>query len=217
MRITLLAFLFLICGFTAFSQTSIGIRGGYTTSTYTYRPAANSRGEKVESLGNPTFALVIEHFNSKNAGIEANFQWVTMGFEQIQEEVEPTVSNSTEFNYLKMPLLASFYAGKSGRFQIKVGPHFGYLLKATDVQREFSDASPVEIPTYGGASDDPKKFMYGLTAGAGISKIFGKSTLAGEVRFSYDFSNPESQDRIFDMNSTVLEFSLAYLFKIKDK
>ena len=37
-----------------------------------------------------------------------------------------------------------------------------------------------------------------------------------EVRFSYDFTNPEGQDRIFDMSSTNLEFTLAYLFRIKD-
>lgn len=58
--------------------------------------------------------------------------------------------------------------------------------------------------------------MYGMTAGAGISKLFGKSTISGEVRFAYDFTNPEAQDRIYDMNSTNLEFTLAYLFRIRE-
>jgi hypothetical protein len=59
--------------------------------------------------------------------------------------------------------------------------------------------------------------MYGLTGGAGISKLFGKSTLSAEARFAYDFTNPESQDRIFDMSSTNLEFTLAYLFRVKER
>ena len=113
-------------------------------------------------------------------------------------------------------MLSSFFLGKSGRFQIKLGPHFGYMLQAKDISREFSNTTPSELPTFGGASDSPRKIMYGLTAGAGISKLFGKSTITGEVRFSYDFTNPEGQERIFDMSSTNLEFTLAYLFRIKD-
>ncbi|WP_442780929.1 porin family protein [Algoriphagus sp. PAP.12] len=217
MRSTLLVLFLLICGFSAMAQTSVGIRGGFTNATYTYRPAANSRGITAESVGKPTFALVVEHFNSKNAGVELNLQWITLGYKQLNEDLDPIATNITEFNYLKVPFLASFYAGRSGRFQIKMGTHFGYLVNAKDVQREFSDASPAEIPTFGGSDDSPNRFMYGLTGGAGISKLFGKSTLAAEVRFSYDFTNPEGQDRIFDMSSTNLEFSLAYLFKIKDK
>jgi hypothetical protein len=168
----------------------------------------------VDGIGAPTFALVVEYFNSKNAGIELNLQQLTLGFRQVNGEDEV---NQTELTYLKMPLLASFFAGRSGRFQLKFGPHLGYLLKAEDVARAYSGASPPELPTFGGASDNPNRFMYGITAGAGLSKLFGKSTISGEVRFAYDFTNPESQDRIFDMNSTNLEFTLAYLFRIKEK
>lgn len=197
----------------AFAQLSVGIRGGYSTSSYSYQPSASTRSRSVDGIGAPTFAFVAEYFNSKNAGIELNIQQITLGFRQFNEKEE---LNQTELSYLKVPFLASFFAGRSGRFQIKFGPHLGYLLQAKDVTREFTDASPPEIPTYGGAGDLPNKFMYGLTAGAGISKLFGKSTISGEVRFSYDFTNPESQKRIFDMNSTNLEFTIAYLFRIKE-
>ncbi|MCU0400431.1 MAG: PorT family protein, partial [Algoriphagus sp.] len=96
-------------------------------------------------------------------------------------------------------------------------PHLGRLLEATDVTRSYSGATPKELPTFGQAADSPNKLMYGITAGAGISKLFGKSTLSAEARFAYDFTNPESQDRIFDMNSTNLEFTLAYLFRVKER
>ena len=198
----------------AFAQLSVGVRGGYATSSYSYQATASTRSTSVDGIGVPTFALVVEYFNSKNAGIELNLQQLTLGFRQVNGEDE---LNQTELTYLKMPLLASFFAGRSGRFQLKFGPHLGYLLKAEDVTRAYSGASPPELPTYGGASDNPNRFMYGITAGAGLSKLFGKSTISGEVRFAYDFTNPESKDRIFDMNSTNLEFTLAYLFRIKEK
>ncbi|MEB2774851.1 outer membrane beta-barrel protein [Algoriphagus sp. D3-2-R+10] len=216
MNRVLLTGVFILVSFVALAQTSVGIRGGYVTSNYSYRPSPSSRGVSVDGIGTPTFALVFEHFNSKNAGIEVNLQFLSIGFSQIEEEFEPIRTNETQFDYLKIPILSSFFIGKSGRFQIKAGPHLGYMLQAKDITREFSDMTPSEIPTYGGANDNPRKIMYGLTAGAGISKLFGKSTLAGEVRFSYDFTNPEGQERIFDMSSTNLEFTLAYLFRIRE-
>lgn len=210
----ILAALFLLAlPLTAFAQLSVGIRGGYATSSYSYQGTASTRSSSVDGIGAPTFAVVVEYFNAKNAGVEFNAQQLTLGFRQFAEE---TYLNHTELTYLKMPLLASFFAGRSGRFQIKFGPHLGVLLKAEDITREFSGASPPELPTYGGSTDNPNRLMYGLTAGAGISKLFGKSTISGEVRFAYDFTNPESQDRIYDMNSTNLEFTLAYLFRIKE-
>ncbi|SFT73322.1 Outer membrane protein beta-barrel domain-containing protein [Algoriphagus locisalis] len=217
MNRVLLTSIFIIVSFVVSAQTSVGIRGGYATSTYSYRPTPSTRGISVDGLGTPTFALVFEHFNAKNAGLEINLQFLRLGFTQISDEdIELELVNETQFDYLKIPMLSSFFLGRSGRFQIKLGPHLGYLLQAKDITREFSGATPAEIPTYGGADDEPNRIMYGLTAGAGISKLFGKSTLAGEVRFSYDFTNPEGQDRIFEMSSTNLEFTLAYLFRIRD-
>ncbi len=212
----LLSGIFILVSLSSLAQTSVGIRGGYSTSTYSYRPTPSTRATSVEGIDATTFALVFEHFNAKNAGIEVNLQLLRMGFAQSEEGSEPLRTNETQFDYLKIPMLSSFFLGRSGRFQIKLGPHLGYLLQAKDINREFSDATPPEIPTYGGSEDKPRKIMYGLTAGAGISKLFGKSTIAGEVRFSYDFTNPEGQERIFDMSSTNLEFTLAYLFRIKE-
>ena len=216
MRLICITLLFLVYGAESFGQTSVGIRGGYTTSSYSYRTTPGSRAESVPGIGRPTFALVFEHFSAKNAGFEANLQLISIGFAEPNGEMTPILTNETEFNYLKMPLLSSFFLGKSGRFQIKIGPHFGYLLNAKDIRREFENNSSGNLPPFGGENDKPKKMMYGLTAGAGISKLFGKSTLAAEVRFAYDFTNPENLERVFEISSTNLEFTLAYLFQIKE-
>lgn len=209
-------FLLLITGL-VYAQTSVGIRGGIASSTYNYLPTAGTRGVEVPGIGGPTFALVFEHFNSKNAGIEINIQYLPSGFKQTTDDDDNPLTNETQLDYLKIPVLSSFFIGKSGRFQIKLGPHFGYLLSAKDITREFEGTNPPELPTFGGTDDDPSKIMYGLSAGAGISKLFGKSTLAAEARFAFDFTNPDAQERVFDMNFTTLEFTLAYLFQIKEK
>ena len=175
MNRVLLTGIFILSSLAALAQTSVGIRGGYTTSTYSYRPTPSTRGISVDGIGAPTFALVFGHFNAKNAGIEVNVQFLQLGFSQIEEESDPIRTNETQFNYLKVPILSSFFIGRSGRFQIKAGPHLGYMLQAKDIKREFADASPPEIPTYGGLDDKPRKIMYGLTAGAGISNFLVKA------------------------------------------
>jgi hypothetical protein len=210
----LLLLVFILLPGMAWAQLSLGIRGGLATSSYSYQATAGTRVKKVEGIAAPTFALVLEYFDSKNAGVELNVQQITLGFNQVNDAGKV---NQTEFNYLKIPVLASIFAGRSGRFQIKFGPHFGVLRQSEDLKREFSGATPKELPTFGQPADSPKKGMYGLTGGAGISKLFGKSTLSAEARFAYDFTNPESQDRIFDMSSTNLEFTLAYLFRVKER
>lgn len=191
------------------AQTSVGIRGGISTSSMQYRYSAGRAEVRTGGITAPTFALVIQHFASKNAGVQIEIQKITLGFTQLNDLNQTNIS---EWEYLKMPILSNFYAGKSGRFHIKIGPHIGYMLDAKDVQREFE--GPTYLPTYGGPNDDPNKFMYGVTAGAGLSKLFGKSTLEGDIRFSYEFGRPESKDRIFDMNSTNLEFTLTYSFEV---
>jgi len=191
------------------AQTSVGFRGGFTQSGVSYRPEIASVAYKVPGISAPTYALVIEQFFAKNAGAQIEFQYITTGY--VGTDTLNT-GNETRFEYIKVPLLSNFYLGNSGRFHIKMGPHFGYLLGAKDISRVIEGR--LVIPTYGQAGDDPKKFMYGLTAGVGLSKLFGKSTLQAEVRYSYEFGRPESQDRIFDINFTNLEFTLAYLFQV---
>lgn len=210
-KILVLLFLVLIClSESAIAQTSFGVRGGYSSSNITYRYAPGRPPVRTPGITAPTFAFVLEHFANKNAGVQLELQYIKLGYTQ-EDELSQAI-NQTELEYLKVPILSNFYAGRGGRFHVKLGPHFGYLMNATDTQRNFE--GPTVMPTYGGALDSPRKFMYGLTAGAGLSKLFGKSTLEGDVRFSYEFGRPETQDRIFDMNSTNIEITLTYLFQV---
>jgi len=194
-----------------FGQISVGFRGGISSSEITYRYQLGRPPINTPGIRGTTFAFVLEHFGQKNAGLQLEFQRITLGFTQENELLQV---NQSEWEYLKMPVLSNFYFGNKGRFHIKLGPHFGYLLNAKDVRREF-EGNETSLPTYGQAGDDPRRIMYGLNLGAGLSKLFGKNTLAGDVRIAYEFGRPESLDRIFDMNTTTLEITLTYLFQIR--
>ncbi|SIS64824.1 porin family protein [Belliella pelovolcani] len=212
MRNTLVLFFIFIASLlseSVYAQTSVGFRGGYSVSNYSYRFTPGARTTRSPGITAPTYSFVIEQFLAKNAGAQIELQYIQLGYTQ-RDTLDRT--NQTRLDYLKVPFMSNFYFGNKGRFHIKLGTHFGYLLNASDTQREY-EASGL-LPTYGGVEDSPRRLLYGLSAGAGLSKLFGKSTLAGEVRFSYDFSRPETQDRIFDMTSTNLEFTLSYLFQI---
>ncbi|MFC4874102.1 outer membrane beta-barrel protein [Negadavirga shengliensis] len=204
--------IFFFCSFFSeclHAQTSIGIRAGYTESSVSYRSTLGSFPRRVTGISAPTYALVIEQFFQKNAGAQIEFQMLTTGFSGTDTV---NIGNETRFDYVKVPILSNFYLGNSGRFHIKLGPHIGYLLQARDISRE--SESELVIPSYGQPGDEPNRLMYGLTGGVGLSKLFGRHTVQGEVRFSYEFGRPEGQNRIFDLNFTQLEFTLAYLFMV---
>jgi hypothetical protein len=209
----LLCFICLCLAFEAkvFGQTSVGFKGGFSSSNITYRYQLGRPPINTPGVRNTTFAIVLEHFAQKNAGLQLEFQWITLGYTQENELLQV---NQSEWEYLKMPFLSNFYFGNKGRFHIKLGPHIGYLLEARDVRREF-EGDETFLPTYGQAGDNPNRIMYGLNIGAGLSNLFGKSTLAGDVRLAYEFGRPESLDRVFDMNTTTLEITLIYLFQIR--
>ncbi|MGY6742354.1 MAG: outer membrane beta-barrel protein [Cecembia sp.] len=217
MRIKAIPFTFALLGFCllfegkVLAQTSVGIRGGVSSSEITYRYRLGRPPINTSGVRHSTFAFVVEHFAQKNAGLQLEFQHITLGYTQ---ENELQQVNQSDWEYLKMPVLSNFYFGNKGRFHIKLGPHFGYLMQAKDVRREF-EGDETFMPTYGQPGDNPNRLMYGLNLGAGLSKLFGKSTLAGDVRLSYEFGRPESQDRIFDMNTTTLEITLSYLFQLR--
>ncbi|MEX2513306.1 MAG: porin family protein [Cyclobacteriaceae bacterium] len=191
------------------AQTSIGIRGGFTQSSATYRVTLGSFPRDVTGFTAPSYSLVIEQFFEKNAGAQIEFQLMSTGYSATDTV---NMGNETRFDYLKIPILSNFYLGNSGRFHIKLGPHIGYLMNAREITRVREGT--LVIPTYGGPADNPRKLMYGLTAGVGVSKLFGKQTLQAEARYSYEFGRPESQNRIFDINFTQLEFTLSYLFRV---
>ncbi|MDN3668957.1 porin family protein [Echinicola jeungdonensis] len=206
--------LFLISPAETYAQTTFGIRGGLSYSGMKYRPIPSLPSQKISGIkGTEIYGVVIEHFFKDHAGAQIEAQYLTTGYQEYNEQGD---RNETQFDYLKIPLLANFYFGNTGRFHIKMGTHIGKLIDARDTHREFeteNEEIPI-MPTYGQPSDDPKKLMYGLTAGLGLSKVFGKSTFQAEARASYEFGRPEGQDRIFDMTTTNLEFTLSYHFQI---
>ncbi len=203
----LIALIFIALGVQA--QTSIGFKGGYTTSSGSYRITLGSFPRSLTGVTAPTYSFVIEQFFDKNAGAQIEFQFLTTGYAATDTI---NIGNEARFDYLKVPILSNFYLGNSGRFHIKLGPHIGYLLRAREISRPME--GNLVIPTYGRPEDDPNRIMYGLTGGVGLSKLFGRHTVQAEARFSYEFGRPESQNRIFDLNFTQLEFTLAYLFMV---
>jgi hypothetical protein len=191
------------------AQTSIGFRGGYTSSSASYRITLGSFPRSLTGFNAPTYSFVIEQFFDKNAGAQIEFQMLTTGYAATDTI---NMGNEARFDYIKMPILSNFYLGNTGRFHIKLGPHVGYLLRAQEITRPMEGS--LVVPTYGQPGDDPNRIMYGLTGGVGLSKLFGRQTIQAEARFSYEFGRPESQNRIFDINFTQLEFTLAYLFMV---
>ncbi|WP_164675177.1 outer membrane beta-barrel protein [Anditalea andensis] len=195
------------------AQTSLGVRAGYSSSNVSYRSAPGAPPRRTGDVLTPTYSFVIEQFFADNAGVQLEVQWLTHGYAE-----QDTLGNVNEsrLNYMKVPVLSNFYIGNKNRFHIKMGPHFGMLLNASDIRRthETNDLGLPSMPQYGRETDAPQRFMYGLTGGVGLSRLLGRNTVQAELRFGYEFGRPEGLDRVFDMNFSSLELTLSYLFAV---
>jgi len=191
------------------AQTNVGFTYGYSSSKYKYIPRAGRPPIRTPGISSPTFAFSMEHFVSKSAGARLEIQKLNLGFTQTDTLGR---TNQTQFEYLKVPVLANFAMGRTGKFHIKLGTHVGYLINVSDVQREYEGTDL--LPTYARENDNPSRFMYGILAGIGLSKSWGIHTIAADIRYSYDFNRVEQNNRIFDMNSTNSELSISYLLRI---
>jgi hypothetical protein len=191
------------------AQTKVGFSYGYSSSNFKYIPTAGRPAMRTPGISSPTYSFLIEHFVSKSAGARIEIQKLNLGFTQ-SDTLGRT--NQTQLDYLKVPFLANFALGRSLKFHIKIGTHFGYLLKVEDVKREYEGQSL--LPSYGREGDNPNRFMYGIIAGVGLSKTWGIHTIGADIRYSYDFNRLEQNNRIFDMNSTNSELAFSYLVRI---
>jgi hypothetical protein len=197
------------CSELVFGQVQVGLSYGNATSSMKYIPRAGRPAERTPGISTPTYSFFIEHFANKNAGARLEFQKLMMGYTQ-SDTLGRT--NQSQFEYLKIPLMANFQMGNSGKFHVKLGTHVGYMLSVEDTQRDFEGLAL--LPTYGGPEDNPSRLLYGILAGVGVSKSWGAHTIAGDARYSYDFNRIEQKERIFDMNTSLLEFSVSYIVRI---
>ncbi len=172
-------FLFL----TVSGQTYIGIKGGYTMSNISFKPANDSR---MLMGGGPELGVAFKYYNAKYVGFQAELYTTHRGYRLPTDETG--VYEFKRINqYVELPMFIQFRLNlKIVYIHINAGPFLSYLVSAQEGDNT-SGSYKLNKVTFNILRD--KRFDYGLIGGAGLSHDFRWGTLQAEARVGYSFGD----------------------------
>ncbi len=184
------------------AQISLGIRGGLNLSKWALNDAAKKElgGFDQESINALLFGALAEIRLSNNLAIQPEVNFIQKGTKLVAEEKAPVplkVEGTTTLNYLEVPLLLKVGTGFGvGRFDLLLGPSFGYALngkrelKATVAGRTETEKEDVDFE-----KDEIARTDVGAQVGASLGLGLGSSArLFVDGRYLLGFSNLDQHE-----------------------
>ncbi len=196
-----------------FSQTSIGLKAGFTSSGLSnledseFAEYKRGTGILVGLIGefgvNENLSVVAE-LNLQQKGYKTNTEFEFLG---IKTESEAKLI----FNGIEVPVLLRFTTGENFKFYGNVGPYLGYAMGGK-IKSEVSFAGETESGEgkikFG---DEPGNYMgddlyfddsfnrldLGVYVGAGIQKDLGSGALIVDARFGLSLTDSNNTDEIY--------------------
>lgn len=201
------------------SRVDLGVRGGATFSTVSFKPTITSKFG-IGYTGGVTFRYTEEnHF-----GLIAEVNLVQRGWAEKFEDLP--YSYQRILNYLEIPIMSHIYFGRRGKFFINAGPEVAYYLgDKIKSNFDYNDTSGLE-----GFNDKNRrteqltmqvsqKFDFGIVAGLGGEfSLNRRNSLAIEARLYYGIGNvmPSGRQDTFTLsNQLSVGVTAQYWFRIK--
>ncbi len=118
-----------------------------------------------------------------------------------------------DMNSVDIPILSHFVLGKKDvRFIFTIGPHLSFTY-SSDFETTFEDDVLFsQVFLYNDRIDN--RFTYGLSAGMGLKYVKNKNVVQLEARFSNDFQNNVTDERLTYAQHQVFSVTLSYLYQI---
>jgi hypothetical protein len=203
----------------------VGLHGGYGVSSIfsevLLNPYDDFNGTSI--ILNPyiqgyTFGIGYKSFHERSAGLSVELNFVNKGgYNNFYFDTDTTTKDSLlitfkqNFKYIEIPVLTNIRIGKKkGKINIYGGPHIAYLLSQNLSFLESNYGRNYQTKT-------KNKFDFGLNAGLGYSRYFGKSSIECVIKYSHSLTNNFEQQTInkaFLSQNQVISASLYYYFKL---
>ncbi|MDE6638598.1 MAG: PorT family protein [Muribaculaceae bacterium] len=201
------------------SKVEMGVRGGVTFSTVSFRPAITG----TFGMGY-TGGVTFRYSEENHFGLIAEVNLVQRGWAEKFEDLPYKYQRI--LNYVEVPIMSHIYFGHRGKFFINAGPEIAYYLgDKINSNFDYSDTSGLE-----GFHDKNRrteqltmkvsqKIDFGIVGGVGGEfSLNRKNALAIEARVYYGIGNvmPSGRQDTFNL-SNQLSFAVTagYWFRIK--
>lgn len=215
--------------YAGYSQWSFGLKQGLNLSRISYTPHFELGQNYIKQDYKRGYCggLVIQYFNAKYLGIQAEVLYSDKGFMTKYDTLNNT-QYERDIPYLTIPVMTHFYI-----LNKKTSPFLlfgGFASMALSSRETFTDHHLSGSVSYSFLRNRDNRGDYGLVGGAGIKRKFSFGTLQIQAEYSYSFnnlykwgyqSNNPDFDRFFKIPQEALNqaitFSLTYLFTLKPK
>lgn len=191
----------------ATAQMEVGVRGGFLTSSRSFKP-----DRKSSNVANTNYGLIFTCFGQKYLGVQIEAALTQRGgkymvgdsaYKLTQQMVELPIMSQARISYKGVSLL------------LNVGPYFGYVLNQTEdiTYQGVTTTTDIKfIKTY------DRRFQYGLTGGPGVNVLLGPIAVQGEVRYYYGLShlyNPAADIAPAESQETGLGVFVGIMYRFK--
>ena len=181
-KIWLLALIVFI-SLNTWSQTYVGVKGGYAFSTISFKPYQET---KLLTDNGLDLGLFFKHYNSKYVGFQAELYRINRGYMLPTDETNTVVFKRVN-TYIELPIFLQFRLNlKFAYVHVNAGPYIAYLLSAEEGDNS-SGSYKMKSVKFNVLRD--KRFDYGLMGGGGLSHDFKWGTIQAEFRVSYGFAD----------------------------
>ncbi len=201
------------------SKVELGVRGGVTFSTVSFRPSITSKFGMGYTGG-----LTFRYSEENHFGLIAEVNLVQRGWAEKFEDLPYKYQRI--LNYVEVPIMSHIYFGHRGKFFINAGPEIAYYLgDKIKSNFDYTDTSGLE-----GFHDKNRrteqltmkvsqKIDFGIVAGLGGEfSLNRKNALAVEARIYYGIGNvmPSGRQDTFNLsNQLSVAVTAGYWFRIK--
>lgn len=199
----------------------LGAKGGATWSRMQFNPHARQAMRQGVMMG-----VTARYTEEKVFGLIAELLFEQRGWREGFEPGE-NFNYSRCLNYITLPVLTHIYFG-SERIKgfVNLGPSVSYMISSS-ISSDFDYRNPSSVPGFPMhyrsveqmAMEVQNKFDYGILGGLGMEvNITRRHSLMLEGRYYFGLGNifHSSKKDIFSASrNTVIEVSLAYLFRLK--
>ncbi len=167
----------------------IGITGGETGSMVNFNPSV----DQTYLLGNNAGA-VFRYISDRNLGVQAELIYTQRGWNEAGDIF------SRRLDYIELPFMTHFYAGRGFRVFFNLGPKISYLINEKTLIDLTTESDAVQQ-----TQNADNKFDYGFCAGLGFLLKIKKQVFQLEARGSYSMSDVYSNNKrdYFDASNNI--------------
>jgi|JI71714CRNA_FD_contig_71_2501672_length_696_multi_3_in_0_out_0_1 hypothetical protein len=199
-----------LCSVIIYAQTSIGLRAGLNFSK------VNLSGDDVtaedtdplKNISGLNIAIPIEFKLSNKFAIQPEVSFSQRGFKYKVDFLGLPLSVRTKYNYLEVPVLAKLsLGGEKNKFNVLVGPSFGYALSGN--YNDGEESLKIDFKEEG-----VKRFDFGAQFGLGAT--FGNFFV--DARYLLGLANLNDESTLdVKVNTRGLGFNVGYLYTLGSK